>query len=373
MRGDTGDADQHAVDDDTAGSADATEGGASDDGDRDGAGGVTTTAEAGDEAGGGTGSSEESHGSGRGQAASRRRRGRRRRHRRKPRRETPRSTKRQARRLERAERRGSGRNLPLAIAVGIGLAAIFLGALFYNAIAFTVAIGLLTTIAYAETRRVLATVGHRIDVPVLIVATFVMLFGAYQARHAGQILGVLVLVAGAFVWHAADPLRTRVLRSAGATVLFGLWVGFLASFAVLLINRPSGGVAIVLAVVGAAVLSDVGAFAVGVKFGRHKIAPVLSPNKTWEGLAGGVVTATVAGAAGLPFLDGPFTILTGGIVAFACAVAAFGGDLVESMIKRDVGVKDLGEVLPGHGGILDRVDGILVALPVGFYVVELVV
>ncbi len=267
--------------------------------------------------------------------------------------------------------RSSGRHLPVAIAVGTGLAAVFVGALFYHPVAFVAVIGLMTTIAYAESGRVLVRAGHRIDVPVLIVATFVMLFGAYHAGHAGQVIGALVLIGGTFVWHMADPVRIDVVRSSASTVLFGLWVGFLSSFAVLLVNRPIGGVVAVLAVIGAAVLGDIGAFAVGVSFGRHRIAPTLSPNKSWEGLAGGVVLATVGGAVGLPMLVGPFDALSGGIVAFACALAAFGGDLVESMVKRDLGLKDLGEVLPGHGGILDRVDGILLALPVGFYMVEL--
>ncbi len=264
-----------------------------------------------------------------------------------------------------------GRDLPVAIAVGIGLASVFAGALAWNPIAFSAVIGLLTTIAYVELRHVLRGVGRDLDVLVLVAATSVMLLGAYHAGHAGQVIGVLVLVVGVFLWHAADTERAAVASTVATTLLFGLWVGFLASYAVLLIVRPSGGVVVVAAVIGAAVLADTGAFAVGVKWGRHPVAPRLSPNKTWEGLAGGLVTATVVGVLVLPRLAGPFDLRSAAVVTFACGLAAFLGDLVESMVKRDLGLKDLGEVLPGHGGILDRVDGILFALPVGYYAIEL--
>ncbi|MEX0953488.1 MAG: phosphatidate cytidylyltransferase [Nitriliruptoraceae bacterium] len=278
---------------------------------------------------------------------------------------------RRLRRPRRSRPQTGGRDLPVAIAVGIGLASVFAGALWWNPIAFTVVIGLLTTIAYVELRHVLRGAGGDLDVLVLVAATSVMLLGAYHAGHAGQVIGVLVLVVGAFLWHAADTERAHVASTVATTVLYGLWIGFLASYAVLLILRPSGGIVVVAAVIGAAVLADTGAFAVGVKWGRHPVAPRLSPNKTWEGLAGGLASATIVGVIVLPLLDGPFDLRSAAVVTFACGLAAFLGDLVESMMKRDLGVKDLGEVLPGHGGILDRVDGILFALPVGHYAIEL--
>jgi phosphatidate cytidylyltransferase len=266
-----------------------------------------------------------------------------------------------------------GRNLPVAIAVGLVLAAIFLGSLFWHPAAFTVVVAALTVVAYLESARVLREVDVRLEVPVLVVATFVMLFGAYQARHAGQAVGIIVLLFGGIAWLLTDPSRRTVVRTLATTLLFGLWVGFLASFAVLLVNRPAGGGVVVIAVIGAAVFTDIGGYAFGVAFGRHKVAPSISPNKTWEGLVGGLVIATVVAAVVLPVLGDTFTPLTAAIVAFCCGSASFVGDLTESMLKRDLGVKDLGAVLPGHGGVLDRVDGILLALPVGFYAVELLV
>jgi phosphatidate cytidylyltransferase len=266
-----------------------------------------------------------------------------------------------------------GRNLPVAIAVGVVLAGAFLGTLFWHPAAFTALVAVLTTVAYVESARVLRAVDVRIDVPVLIVSTIVMLFGAYQARHAGQAIGVIVLLFGGIAWLLTDSRRRDVVRTLATTLLFGLWVGFLASYAVLLVNRPAGGILAVLAVAGAAIFTDIGGYAFGVTLGRHRVAPSISPKKSWEGLLGGLAVATGLGALVLPLLGETFTPASAALVVLVCGVASFIGDLTESMIKRDLGIKDLGSILPGHGGILDRVDGILLALPVGFYAVELVV
>jgi phosphatidate cytidylyltransferase len=263
-----------------------------------------------------------------------------------------------------------GRNLPMAIAVGLGLAALFLGSLFWHPAAFSAVVAGLTLVAYVESDQVLRDVDLRLDTPVLIVATLVMLFGAYEVGHAGQAVGVGVLVLGSVLWQLSDAKRTDVARRLSMTLLFGLWVGFLASFAVLLVNRPDGAVA-VLAVIGAVVLTDIGGFAFGVWLGRHKIAPSVSPNKTWEGLFGGVLVALLGAVLVLPRIGDTFDVTTAAVLAVTCGLAGFLGDLTESMIKRDLGVKDLGRVLPGHGGILDRVDGIIFALPVGYYAVTL--
>jgi phosphatidate cytidylyltransferase len=266
-----------------------------------------------------------------------------------------------------------GRNLPVAIGVGVVLASVFLGSLFWHPAAFTAVIAALTVVAYVEAGRVLREVQVRLDVPVLIVSTLVMLFGAYQAGHAGQAVGVVVLLFGGIAWLLTDPGRREVVRTLATTGLFGLWVGFLASYAVLLVNRPEGGAVVVIAVIGAAVFTDIGGYAFGVSLGKHKVAPSISPNKTWEGLLGGLVVATGLAALVLPLFGDTFEPGDAALVALVCGITAFVGDLTESMFKRDLGVKDLGSMLPGHGGVLDRVDGILLALPVGFYAGELLV
>lgn len=263
-----------------------------------------------------------------------------------------------------------GRDLPVAIAVGVVLAAIFLGSLFWHPIAFSLVVAVLVVLACVESGRVLRSVGVELEVPVLLVASLVMMFGAYQARHAGQAVGVAVLFVGGVLWQLSDANRQDVVRRLATTVMFGLWIGFLASFAVLLITLPDDAVVATMGVIGAAIFADIGAYAFGVAFGKRKIAPSVSPNKTWEGFLGGLLVATVLAAVVLPLVSDLFTVASAAALAILCGSAAFLGDLVESMIKRDLGVKDLGDLLPGHGGVLDRVDGILFALPVGYYAVE---
>ena len=257
-----------------------------------------------------------------------------------------------------------GRDLPAAVAVGAALAVLFVGALMWGPVAFGAVIALLTTVVYVECSRVLVAVGWRLLPAVLVLATITMLLGAYLAGGIGQGAGVALLVLGAMMWLLVDPGRTRTVRTLGINLLFGLWVGFLASYAVLIMMRPSGRLA-VLAVVGAAIFGDIGGYAFGVAFGRHKVAPTVSPNKTWEGLIGGITVAILVGALILPMFGSFFSAWSGGVLTATCAAAGFVGDLAESMVKRDLGVKDLGDVLPGHGGVLDRVDSILFALPVG--------
>lgn len=265
-----------------------------------------------------------------------------------------------------------GRNLPVAIAVGVLLVGLFVGSVIWAPLAFTALVAALATVAYIETGAVLRGIGQRIEIVVLLVSTMVLLFGTHVAGHSGQSLGVLVLVLGSVLWMLGDARRRRVVRSLALTLLFGLWVGFFASFAVLLVNRPDGAMA-VSAVVGAAVLSDIGGYGFGVAFGRHKVAPSVSPNKTWEGLIGGLLVAILGVSVLLPLLWDDLDVLSAAAIALTCGLAGFLGDLMESMLKRDLGVKDLGAVLPGHGGVLDRVDGILLALPVGYFMIELLV
>lgn len=259
-----------------------------------------------------------------------------------------------------------GRNLPVAIAVGVVLASVFLVSLFWRVEAFTLVILVLVCLASVEVTRVLRSVGVRVLLVPLLLGVVTSVVGGLLLGAAGQALGMSLLLVAAFLWLLADGARSQVTATLGVTAFFGLWIGLFASYAPRLADRADGAV-VVLAVVGAVILTDIGGYAFGVPFGRHKVAPSISPGKSWEGLIGGLVLATVLGVLVLPRLGGAFTEASAVVVALASGAAGFIGDLVQSMVKRDLGVKDLGDVLPGHGGILDRVDGILFALPVGFY------
>lgn len=264
-----------------------------------------------------------------------------------------------------------GRDLPVAIVVGIVLAGVFLGSVFWHPLAFTAVVAVFVVLASIESAAELRRAGVTTGVPAMVLGGLVTVFGAYRSQHAGQAAGVLVLFVGAIVWLLADPARRDVVRNLTMTVLLGIWTGFLGSFGVLLVTRPDEGVVAVLAVIGSAIFGDIGGYVVGVRLGRTKIAPTVSPNKSLEGLVGGVVITMVLAAVVLPMVGDLFTPVTAVVVAGVSVLAGFLGDLAESMIKRDLGIKDFGSILPGHGGILDRVDGILMAMPIGFFAVAI--
>lgn len=270
--------------------------------------------------------------------------------------------------------RVGGRNLPMAIAVGVVLGAVFLWSLLVDPLAFTIVVVLCTMFAVWETGTTLAAADRTVARPVLLVTAVALGGATHVLGPQGQVLGLLVLVFGAFGWELAASPREDSVGKLSITIFLGTWIIFLASFAILLVNRDSGGVAAMLAVGGGAIFGDIGAYVVGRLVGRTKIAPTVSPNKTWEGLLGGIAVSAATAWFVLPAVDGDLFAdpLDAAIIAGLSALAGFFGDLTESMVKRDLGLKDLGRMLPGHGGVLDRIDAILFALPVGYYALELV-
>lgn len=268
-------------------------------------------------------------------------------------------------------RRSAGRNLPVAIAVGVALAALFLGTLAVGPYLFLTFVAAILVVAQMELDSAFRAHGSRPATPVAIGAGLVMLYGAYANGEPALVTGIVVLALGGMVWTLLDSQRRSVAASLGATYLIGMWVPFLASFIGLLLRAGGGdqsGELLVMAVVALTVANDVGAYAFGNRLGRHKMAPRVSPGKTWEGLAGGLVTvlalAGLATSRVIPAL-GVWGAMALGV---GIVVASTFGDLCESLVKRDLGVKDLGWVLPGHGGVMDRIDAMLFALPVAYVI-----
>jgi phosphatidate cytidylyltransferase len=256
-----------------------------------------------------------------------------------------------------------GRDLVSATATGLVLAVVAFGSLAWHRLAFTAVIVVLLTIAVVETGRVFHGLGRGLHVDVLVVVGVVWLVATALIGAPAQRAGYVVLFAAAVGRSMVARERRDVVATVGATVLLGLWTAGLGTHAVRLVALD-GGTRLMVVVLAAVALSDVGAYAVGSAVGRHRLAPSLSPHKTWEGLAGGLLAAGVVGAGGLVWLLGrPWWM--GAALGVAVALAGAVGDLAESMLKRDLGVKDLGSTLAGHGGVLDRVDAILFALPVG--------
>jgi phosphatidate cytidylyltransferase len=161
------------------------------------------------------------------------------------------------------------------------------------------------------------------------------------------------------------------VRDVSASVFSAAYVPGFAAFATLLVV-PADGAARASCLMLAAVASDVGGYAMGVWGGRHPMAPSISPKKSWEGFIGSLVVGTAAGAL-------PVTLLLGGelwqgvLFGAAIVLTATGGDLIESLIKRDLGVKDMGTALPGHGGLMDRLDSLLPSAVVAWLLLSLLV
>ena len=266
-------------------------------------------------------------------------------------------------------RQVGGRDLPTAIIVGVLLAALFLGSLFAGKVWLTLVITLLIVPAMWEAAKELEGVGIKVEPFAVMLGPVAIVWLTYNDGQGGQASGVMICFALAVAAQLLDQERTDVLRRMAISLFLMVWVGLLASYAILLRSLPDGQIA-ALAVIGAAIFGDIGAFAVGVKFGRTKVAPSLSPNKSVEGLVGGLVVAGLLAALVLPGQSVLFDVTSAVIVGLLAALGGFFGDLVESMIKRDLGIKDFGRLIPGHGGVLDRVDGILVALPIGWFAIR---
>ncbi|MFG6491766.1 phosphatidate cytidylyltransferase [Microbacterium sp. P03] len=258
----------------------------------------------------------------------------------------------------------TGRDLVVAILIALGIGAALLASLIFFKWVFVVfALGA-STLALFEITRAMQAAGRRVDlVPQLIAGTLLVLGGVFLELW---LLWVAIFAAVAFVivWRMVGQMfdgdgRTygEVLRDVLTAGFIQLYVPFFASLCVLLV-RQEGGEWWVLAFIIVTVASDTGAYATGLSFGKHPMAPRISPKKTWEGFAGAAAASLVAGVLlalfmlGLPWWTG----LVFGAVILATATA---GDLGESMVKRDLGIKDMSSWLPGHGGVLDRLDSIL--------------
>jgi phosphatidate cytidylyltransferase len=169
-------------------------------------------------------------------------------------------------------------------------------------------------------------------------------------------MAFLLTALGCLIWRLTEgPVGYQ--RDVSTAVFIALYVPFLAGFAVLL-TVPPDGARRVITFIGVVVCSDVFAYATGVFLGKHPLAPTVSPKKSWEGFAGSVFACAVAGVAFLHFyFHAP--LWQGAVYGLAIAVTATLGDLGESMLKRDLGIKDMGTLLPGHGGLMDRLDSVL--------------
>ncbi|MFB8386670.1 phosphatidate cytidylyltransferase [Microbacterium sp. NPDC055910] len=258
----------------------------------------------------------------------------------------------------------TGRDLLVAIVIAVAIGGVLLASLLLFSWGFAVFALAAALLAVFEFSRALIAAGWRIDViPQLISATAVIAAGFFLDAWLLWVV-VFVAIAVIVIWRLLAQMTAHDGRTYGdvlTDVLVGafvqLYVPFFASLALVLL-RQDGGEWWVLGFIIVAVASDTGAYVAGISFGRHPMAPRISPKKTWEGFGGAVVAAVVAGVLIAMFMIGIewWMGVVFGLVILATATI---GDLGESMIKRDLGIKDMSSWLPGHGGVLDRLDSIL--------------
>ena len=272
----------------------------------------------------------------------------------------------------------AGRNLPAAIVVGLGLLLLVLGGLLLYPVALTVIVAGFAAVGVWEVSR--ALLQRRIAVPLapVLVGTVAMPPAAYFAGAEGLLFALVASAVAVLVWRCLDPDEGAV-PSIFAGVFVLAWIPFMMSFVFLLLRAggPTTGitwlsaphvgalqVAIMLLLV---VANDTFGYLVGATFGKHPMAPKISPKKSWEGFAGSVAGAVLVGVLATVFLLGqPWWL--GLVLAVGLVPAGTAGDLAESMVKRELGVKDMSSILPGHGGVMDRLDSILFSAPMAFLI-----
>nr|PZN17963.1 MAG: phosphatidate cytidylyltransferase [Mycolicibacterium hassiacum] len=267
----------------------------------------------------------------------------------------------------------AGRNLPAAIAVGVVLGAMAIAILVFWPIGWLPVLAIFIPVATHEVIRRLREAGYVLPTVPLLLGGQAMIWLTWPFGVSGLLGAYGATVVACLVWRlVGQGLRRQpvnYLRDVSAAVLLASWVPLFAAFSALLIFADDGG-GRVFTVVATVVFGDIGGYVAGVLFGKHLLAPAISPKKSWEGLGGSLLFGVAAAVVSVTLLlDKPAWV--GVPLGLLLVLTGVLGDLVESQVKRDLGIKDMGSLLPGHGGIMDRIDAMLPAAPVGWVVLTL--
>lgn len=263
----------------------------------------------------------------------------------------------------------AGRNLPAAITVGVALIGVAVLTLLYWHPGFALFITALLLLATIEISAALGRVGLQVAVPPVMAGSVVITFGSYlvSAGAFGAVpAGTFLLIAVALTTVAALIWRMfrgpdGFVKDASASLFVIGYLPLLGSFVPLMLTDDNGVMRIVTFVV-VVVAGDLGGYILGVLFGKHPMAPKISPKKSWEGLAGSYLLGMALGIACAHWLLNTHW-WAGVILGVVLVSVGVCGDLVESLIKRDIGIKDMSSILPGHGGVMDRLDSLLLSAP----------
>jgi phosphatidate cytidylyltransferase len=264
----------------------------------------------------------------------------------------------------------AGRNLPAAITVGVALGATVVASLFLVKALFVAVVVVALGVGLWELSRALGKAD--ITVPFLPVLTggTLMLLGAYYGGMETAAVAMALTVIGTLVWRLSDG-PDGFVRDASAGLFCLSYLHLMGVFVVLMLVEDDGPWRIVAFIV-ATIASDIGGYIAGVFFGKHPMAPTISPKKSWEGFTGSLLFGIGAGIGTVVLgLDGDWWV--GVLLGVAGVVMATLGDLSESLVKRDLGIKDMGDLLPGHGGLMDRLDSLIAVAPVAWLILHYLV
>ncbi|MFD4504259.1 phosphatidate cytidylyltransferase [Streptomyces sp. NPDC058457] len=261
------------------------------------------------------------------------------------------------------QKKSAGRDLGAAIGVGVGLGVVIVASLFVVKAVFVGVVAVAVVVGLWElTSRLQERKGIKAPLVPLALGGAAMVVAGYARGAEGAWVALALTGLAILVWRMTEPPE-GYLKDVTAGLFAAFYVPFLATFVAMMLTADDGPFRVMTFLL-LTVVSDTGAYAVGWRFGSHKLAPRISPGKTREGLVGAVLFAMVAGALCMQFLIDDGTWWQGLLLGLAVAASATLGDLGESMIKRDLGIKDMGTLLPGHGGIMDRLDSLLPTAPV---------
>jgi phosphatidate cytidylyltransferase len=250
----------------------------------------------------------------------------------------------------------AGRNLPLAITSGVVLVAAVVLTLAFWKMAFIFLVAAAVVVAIWEMHKALLTRGIDIPQEPVMLGGVVMLLVAYLFGAPALVTATAVSALVTLLWLLRRGVDGYV-QNASASVFTLIYIPFLASFVALLLSEDEGALA-VIAFIAVTVASDIGGYAAGVLFGKHPMAPVISPKKSWEGFAGSAIACVAVGyLVVVHLLEGDWWV--GVALGLITVVMATLGDLCESVMKRDLGIKDMSQIIPGHGGMMDRLDSLL--------------
>ncbi|HWE70502.1 MAG TPA: phosphatidate cytidylyltransferase [Acidimicrobiales bacterium] len=266
-----------------------------------------------------------------------------------------------------------GASIGVRVVTGIIAAAVGLAAFKLGPAPALVLCAVVVTFAAGECFGILRRAGYHPATLLGLVGTVSLMIAAYTKGPAAIPLVLVLIAVFTMLWYLFGIERGSPVAGSASTLFTIGWIALLGSYSALLLS-PSQfphrtGIAFLLGAVIATVANDVGALVIGGWIGRHALAPNVSPHKTWEGLIGGAVFSVVISAALVGDIH-PWTPSHAAILGVVVAVVAPIGDLCESLLKRDFRIKDMGSILPGHGGVLDRIDALLFVLPATYYLVR---